>query len=106
MTDALWKHTWSLSYVLPAEVLWHPPFDPPRQGRRPNNKGAGGDAAAAHWSHVARKIEEKKTGTLIGRGQQQRLRSARATSFHVSWVDPPSDESGGVGGVGGSRWRK
>lgn len=28
VTDALWKHTWSLSYVLPSEVLWHPPFDP------------------------------------------------------------------------------
>lgn len=28
VTDALWKHTWSSYYVLPAEVLWHPLFDP------------------------------------------------------------------------------
>lgn len=41
-TDAMWKHTWSLSYVLPAEVLWHPPFDPRDEGRGPKNKGAGG----------------------------------------------------------------
>lgn len=39
VTDALWKHTWSSCYVLPAEVLWHPPFDPPRRGSRgPKNK--------------------------------------------------------------------
>lgn len=24
LMDARWKHTWSLSYVLLIEVLWHP----------------------------------------------------------------------------------
>lgn len=28
--DAWWKHTWSLSYVLLMEVLWHPAWPPPQ----------------------------------------------------------------------------
>lgn len=90
VTDAVWKHTWSSSYVLPSEVLCHPPSDPR-------------DKAA-----VALKIKERvgKLLPLTGHHVKRRTEGKKAEAPHVplpegqdnisshGMEDQPSDQSG------------
>lgn len=90
VTDALWKHTWSSSYVLPSEVLWHPPFDLRDKAavalKIKEWVGKLLPLTSYMWRGKERKTKHKRCMSLF--------RWTRTTSFHVGSVDQPSGQSG------------
>lgn len=95
VTDAMWKHTWSLSYVLPAEVLWHPPFDPRDKAEALKIKERAGTLLSLTGHMWRGKQRKRKQKSRVAEGRSCTRGELGQTS------DQPSDETGGVGGAWG-----
>lgn len=86
VTDAMWKHTWSLSYVLPAEVLWYPPFDPRDKAEALKIKelGGGGWGWGRRCCHSLVTCGEENKGKENRNSEWQKA----GVALEVGWGQP------------------